>query len=254
MNLSVIMIVRNESANLAACLEGVATANEWVVVEHGSTDDTRHVARLLGVQLIETADWPGFGPQKNRALDAAKKDWILSLDADERVTPALMAEIRTAVASNQADAYEIPRLTQFCGTWIHHCGWTPDRVLRLFRRNAARFSDDLVHERLVMRDMNANIGRLTEPLLHYSYPTPSNYWQKLQRYSHDWAIQKHADGKRTSIVRAAASGAVAFVKSYFFRLGFLDGSMGFVVCCLQAQSAFGKYFELYWMNRQDEKH
>lgn len=252
MKLSVILIARSESANLRACLEGVAAADEVVVVEHGSDDDTGEVAAALGARVIAAPDWPGFGPQKNRALDAAEADWVLALDADERVTPALMAEIQAAIMSDQADAYEIPRLTQFCGVWIHHCGWTPDRVLRLFRRDAARFSDDLVHERLVMRNTQSRIARLGEPLLHYSYPTPASYWQKLQRYSHDWAAQKRAKGRRTTIGRAALSGAAAFVKSYFFRLGFLDGPMGFVVCSMQAQAAFGKYFELYWLNRQDE--
>ncbi len=252
MKLSVILIVCNESVNLEACLSGVTAADEYVVVEHGSDDDTAAIAAALGARVIVTPDWSGFGPQKNRALDVAQGNWVLALDADERVTPTLMAEILTAITSNQADAYEIPRLTQFCGTWIHHCGWAPDRVLRLFRRDFARFSDDLVHERLVMLNSQAKIGRLAEPLLHYSYPTPASYWKKLQRYSHDWALQKQAAGQRTSIFRAAVSGIAAFLRSYFFRLGFLDGSMGFVVCVLQAQAAFGKYFELYWLNQKNE--
>ena len=249
MKLSVILIVRNESANLKACLSGVTLADECVVVEHGSDDDTVETAAALGARVIIAPDWSGFGPQKNRALDAAQGNWVLALDADERVTPKLMAEILIAITSNQADAYEIPRLTQFCGTWIHHCGWTPDRVVRLFRRDSARFSNDLVHERLVMLHSQSRIGRLTEPLLHYSYPTPA---KKLQRYSHDWALQKQAEGQQTSIIRAAASGVTAFLRSYFLRLGFLDGSMGFVVCVLQAQAAFGKYFELYWLNQKNE--
>lgn len=251
MNLSVILIVRNEAANLPDCLSGVSEAGEIVVVEHASQDNTYEIARACGARVISTADWPGFGPQKNRALDLATGEWILAIDADERVTPALWSEIQAAIYSGGADAYEIPRLTQFCGQWIKHCGWTPDRVLRLFRRESARFSDDLVHEKLVMSDICLQIGRLQEPLLHYSYPNPDAYWQKLQRYSHDWAVQKYRNGKKTSIARAALSGLMAFIKSYFFRGGFLDGSMGFVVCMLQAQAAFGKYFELYWLNRKN---
>jgi glycosyltransferase involved in cell wall biosynthesis len=253
MKLSAVLIAHNEEANLEECVQSVALADECIVVEHGSTDRTPEIAARLGVRFEQTGDWPGFGLQKNRALDLAQGDWVLSLDADERVTPGLMAEVMAAISSGRSDAYEIPRRTQFCGSWIYHCGWSPDHVLRLFKRGSARFSPDKVHEKLVMNDPAARVGRLQQPLLHYSYPTPHQYWQKLQRYSHDWACQRHARGQNTTIARAALSGLAAFVKSYFFRLGFLDGAMGFVVCAMQGQAAFGKYFELYWLNRQDEK-
>ncbi len=172
MSLSVVVITRNEAANLRACLESVPFADEIVVLDSGSTDETVAIARECGARVTQTADWPGFGPQKNRALALASCDWVLSLDADERVTPALAAQIREAMASGVAAAYEIPRLTRFCGQWIHHCGWTPDRVLRLFRRGQARFSDDLVHERVLM-ELGTLRGRLTTALLHESYPTPA---------------------------------------------------------------------------------
>lgn len=253
MNLSVILIVHNESANLGSCLDTVTSADELVIVEHGSSDNTLEIASSFGARVVTTPDWPGFGAQKNRALDGATSEWVLSLDADERVTPALMTEIRMAIASGAADGYRIPRLTQFCGKWIRHCGWTPDEVLRLFKNGAARFSDDRVHEKLLMQEARRPVYSLNNPLLHYSYPTPGHYWEKLQRYSHDWALQQHQRGKRTSIFRAAFSGGYAFIKSYFFRLGFLDGAMGFVVCVLQAQAAFGKYFELYWLNKNNEQ-
>jgi hypothetical protein len=176
---------------------------------------------------------------------------VLCLDADERVTPQLRAEIEEQIARHgeQAVAFEIPRLTQFCGVWIRHCGWTPDFVLRLFRLGQARFSDDWVHESLRPSQQGVRIIRLRHPLLHYSYPTPDHYWRKLERYSRDWARQRHARGQRTSMGRAALSGLVAFVRSYFMRLGFLDGAMGFAVCTMQAQAAFGKYFELYCLSR-----
>ena len=154
------------------------------------------------------------------------------------------------MASGRAQAFEIPRLTRFCGQWIHHCGWTPDYVLRLFRRGSARFSDDLVHERVLLDGPRPM--RLASPLLHESYPTPEHYWRKLQAYSHAWAVQRHAQGRTTSMTRAALSGCAAFVRSYVLRLGFLDGAMGFAVCTMQAQAAFGKYFALYCLNRQDD--
>jgi glycosyltransferase involved in cell wall biosynthesis len=251
MSLSVVVITFNEAANLRECLGSVSFADELVVLDSGSTDDTVALARECGARVAQTTDWPGFGPQKNRALALASCDWVLSLDADERVTPELAAEIRSAMASGAHAAYEIPRLTRFCGTWIRHCGWTPDRVLRLFRRGQARFSDDLVHERVVT-ELPGRPGRLIHHLLHESYPTPAQYWRKLEAYSQAWAQQHHAKGRRTSMLRAAASGTVAFLRSYVLRLGFLDGAMGFAVCTMQAQAAFGKYFALYCLNRQDD--
>ena len=251
MSLSVVLITHNEEANIAACLQSVAFADELVVVDSGSTDATVAIARELGARVVGTPDWPGFGPQKNRALALARCDWVLSIDADERVTPALAAQIQAAMREGRAEAFELPRLTQFCGQWIHHCGWTPDHVLRLFRRGTAHFSEDLVHERVVTNSAGTP-ARLRSPLLHYSYPSPSHYWRKLEHYSQAWAAQRHAQGRSASMSRAVLSGVVAFVRSYFLRLGFLDGAMGFAVCTMQAQAAFGKYFALYCLNRKNE--
>lgn len=248
--LSVIIITLNEERNIADCLASVAFADEIVVVDSSSSDATQAVARKLGAHVVVTLDWPGFGLQKNRALDVAQYEWVLSLDADERVTPELAKEIQMVVASNDGSAYVMPRLTQFCGSWIRHCGWTPDHVLRLFRRESARFSDDLVHERVILAPGKPK--RLSGTLLHYSYPTPEHYWRKLEHYSLAWAEQRHLRGQKTSMPRAAMSGVVAFLKSYIFRLGFLDGSMGFAVCCMQGQAAFGKYFALYCLNKRND--
>jgi glycosyltransferase involved in cell wall biosynthesis len=268
--LSVILIANNESANILDCLASVSFADQIVVVDSGSTDNTVELARSAGAHVVQTTDWPGFGAQKNRALDLATCDWVFSIDADERVTPELAEQIKAAIiiefkndsnsannsANNsdskgnksvrQVEAYEIPRLTQFCGKWIRHCGWTPDYVLRLFRRGSARFSNDLVHERIVQSQ--GTCGKLSTPMLHFSYPTPAQYWRKLDQYSQAWAKQRHLEGKRVSMLRAAGAGMVAFVRSYVFRLGFLDGAMGFAVCTMQAQAAFGKYFSLYCLN------
>ncbi len=252
MRLSVVLITFNEAANLRACLASVAFADEWIVVDGGSTDGTQEIARAMGATVVEHADWPGFGRQKNRALALAHGAWVLSLDADERVSPALALEIEQRINSQPTDtAYELERSTQFCGQWIAHCGWTPDRVLRLFPRGQARFTDDLVHERLVAEPSQpfARTERLKAPLLHYSYPTPAHYWRKLQSYSQAWAEQRQAAGQTTSMLRAVLAGIAAFVRSYIFRLGFLDGAMGFAVCTMQAQAAFGKYFTLYCLNR-----
>ncbi len=259
LSLSVIVITRNEAKNIADCLASTSFADEWVVVDYASEDDTVDLARQAGAHVITTSDWPGFGPQKNRALDAAHGEWILSIDADERVTPALALHIKQAIArsgspqsahrpaAGDATAFQISRLTRFCGQWIHHCGWTPDYVVRLFRRDSARFSNDLVHERVLVTQKN--IPKLEGLLLHDSYPTPSHYWRKLEQYSQAWAIQRHAAGQQASMLHAGLSAFVAFVRSYIFRLGFLDGALGFAVCVMQAQAAFGKYFALYCLNR-----
>ncbi len=250
MRLSVVIITKNEAANLRECLAGLGFADEVVVLDNASTDGTADLARELGALVTDAPGWPGFGPQKNRALALARGDWVLSLDADERVTPELAQQIVRAMEEDRFAGYEIPRLTRFCGQWIHHCGWTPDRVLRLFRRGQANFSDDLVHERVVLR---GSAGRLESPLLHESYPTPAHYWRKLETYSDAWARQRHAQGKRTGMGRAVLSGMAAFVRSYLLRLGFLDGAMGLAVCTMQAQAAFGKYFALYCLNKQDDQ-
>ncbi len=254
-NLTVAIITRDERENIGPCLDAVSFADQWVVLDSGSTDGTCELARERGAEVTVSSDWPGFGPQKNRAINLARCEWILSLDADERVTPQLREEIRTAIAryQDQAVAFEIPRLTQFCGVWIRHCGWTPDYVLRLFRRGQARFSDDLVHESVRPERSDLRIVRLKSPLLHYSYPTPGHYWRKLERYSQDWARQRHAQGQTATMSRAAVSAGAAFLRSYLLRGGFLDGAMGFAVCTMQAQAAFGKYFELYCLSQKGEQ-
>lgn len=248
--LSVIIITLNEAANIEACLRSVSFADEVLVLDAGSSDQTAELARGCGALVHVTTDWPGFGRQKNRALELAQYPWVLSLDADERVPSDLARQIQGVLGEGSGVAYEIPRLTQFCGRWIRHGGWTPDYVLRLFRKDSARFSDDLVHERVVIR--SGVSARLTAPLLHYSYPTPSHYWRKLEQYSQAWAEQRFARGQKTSMARAALAGVVAFLRSYFFRLGFLDGAMGFAVCTMQAQAAFGKYFALYCLNHKND--
>ena len=248
MSLSVIIITRNESANIVACLESVAFADEVIVLDGQSTDDTVSLAQNGGAKVFIAPSWEGFGPQKNKALGYASHDWVLSIDADERVSADLAREIQMVLSQPQHTLYDIPRLTNFCGQWIHHCGWRPDRVARLFQKHTARFSDDVVHEKLISNDQHAK-GKLQHSLLHYSYPSAQSYWRKLQVYSQAWADQKFAQGQTTSMPRAVSSGLVAFIKSYIFRLGFLDGSMGLAVCIMQAQAAYGKYFTLYCLNQ-----
>jgi len=253
MKLSVVIITKNEADNIKACLDSVGFADEWIIVDSGSTDGTAGIARAAGATVIETSDWPGFGPQKNRALDAARGEWILSLDADERITDALRAEITAALDAPQYEAYALPRLSSFCGCFIRHAGWYPDYIVRLFRRGAGRFSDDLVHES-VMIEKPAQTGRLRSPMLHDSYPDDDAYLRKLGQYSTLGAEQAFKAGKRSSLSRAIAHACTAFLRSYVFKRGFLDGRAGVMVAISTAESTYHKYFKLMLLTQAERRH
>ena len=254
--LSVILITKNEAANVAGCLASVAFADEWIVVDANSSDATAEIARQHGASVIHTDDWPGFGPQKSRALAAARGRWVLSIDADERVTPELAKSIRAAIeaetsghASNQdsqADrgklaGYELSRMSNFCGQWMHHGDWYPDRVLRLFRREAGRFSNDLVHERLIVEGPT---GRLQGELLHDSMPTLEGALDKMNRYSSGRAQDKVKAGDGGGFMAAFSHAVWAFVRCYVVRRGFLDGRLGFVLAVYVAEGTWYRYLKM----------
>lgn len=239
--LSVIIITRNEAANIGACLASVSWADEVVVVDTASTDDTVAIAESMGARVYRYADWPGFGPQKNRALGHAGGDWVFSLDADERVTPELRAELEQAMRVADADGYYCPRLSQFCGQFVRHSGWYPDYVLRLFKRGAGRFSDSLVHESVLM---DGRTARLKSPLLHYSYRTREDVSRKVEHYSSAAARQMFEAGKRSNLAGALLSGGWAFVRTYLLRMGVLDGRAGWHIARMNARTTWLKYRKL----------
>lgn len=243
--LSVILITKNEAANIRPCLQSVAFADEIIVVDSGSTDGTAEIARSQGAKVFVHTDWPGFGPQKNRALDQATGDWVFSIDADERVTPELRTELHQAMQSGCADGYFVPRLSQFCGVFVHHSGWYPDYVLRLFRRGKGRFSDSLVHERV---QLNGSSARLKTPLLHYSYLDRADVERKVAHYSDAAARQMFTTGKRASLLRAALSAGWAFVRTWVIRLGILDGRAGWGIAVMNARTTWLKYRKLAALN------
>lgn len=244
MRLSVIIITRNEAANIEACIRSVAFADEIVVLDSGSDDATVELARASGARVTTATDWPGFGPQKNRALALASGEWVLSLDADERVTPELAAEIQTVLAAPAHDAYDIPRLSSFCGRYIRHSGWWPDRVVRLFRRGTARFSDAAVHEKVVS---DGPVGRIRAHMLHHTYPDLSSALRKMDRYSSDAAAAMYARGKRATLASALGHGTWTFIRIYLVRRGFLDGRHGFVLAVVAAMGSFARYSKLMFM-------
>lgn len=249
--LSAIVITRNEAHNLHDCLQSMhGLVDEIIVVDSQSSDNTVAIAQQHGAKVSQPADWPGFGPQKNRALDLATCDWVFSIDADERVTPELAAEIKNLLQSGDANAaYKVPRLSSYCGKFIHHAGWQPDYVLRLFKRGTARFSDDLVHERVVTEQP---VHALKQHLLHYSYLNFSQVLSKVDAYSTASAKQAYARGKRSSVAGALGHGAWAFFRTYIIRRGFLDGAHGLALSISNAETSYYKYLKLWHMQQAEE--
>jgi glycosyltransferase involved in cell wall biosynthesis len=224
--------------------------DEIIVVDSQSTDNTVAIAQQHGAKVAQPNDWPGFGPQKNRALDLASCDWVFSIDADERVTPMLAAEIKQLLKLGGAHAaYKLPRLSSYCGKFIRHAGWQPDYVLRLFKRDSARFSDDLVHERVVTVQP---VIALQNHLLHYSYLNFSQVLSKVDAYSTASAKQAYARGKRSSVLGALGHGAWAFFRTYVIRRGFLDGAHGLALAISNAETSYYKYLKLWHMQQVEE--
>ena len=236
---SVYVIAYNDEPNMRACLESVAGwADELIVVDSHSTDGTAAIAAEFTKKIYQV-DFAGFGALRNQAIGYCSHEWIFSLDTDERMTPALQEEIRQVLARpNPADAYFVPRKNFFLGRWIKHCGWYPDHVLRLFRREAGRFSDNLVHERVIV---DGAIGTLSHHLLHYSYTEARQVEDKIQRYARAGAKEMALRGKRVSPLKPWINGGWAFVRTYFLRRGFLDGATGAAIARMNARSAFLKY-------------
>lgn len=248
MGLSVILITKNEEANLKDCLESISFANEIIVVDSQSSDKTVEIAQSFGAKVENTSDWPGFGPQKNRALNLATQDWVLSIDADERVTPELKDEILAVINGiSSADCYAIPRLSWYCGRFIKHSGWYPDYVDRLFKRGSAKFSDHLVHERLLP---NGTVKKLKHHFLHYSFKNFSQVLQKIDGYSTASAEQALKKGKKSSVLKAIGHGLWAFFRTYFLRLGFLDGQQGLALAISNAEGTYYRYIKIWLLNQK----
>jgi glycosyltransferase involved in cell wall biosynthesis len=239
--LGVAIITKNAANHLAECLRSVAFAAEIVVLDSGSTDQTIEIAMCHGARVIQSGEWPGFGPQKNVAIDALTTPWILSIDADEIVSPELAKSICKAVAQPEAAVYALDRLSNFCGQWIHHSGWYPDWIPRLFRSGTARFSTDLVHERLVYEEP---CNRLTGKLLHYSYDDLETVLRKMDSYSTLGAEQRRAWGKKSTVGQALGRGAWAFFRTYVLRRGFLDGRAGIIIAIFNAETVYWRFLKL----------
>jgi glycosyltransferase involved in cell wall biosynthesis len=240
--LSLVVITRDAAADLEDCLASAPFAAEALVVDSGSADHTVEVARAAGARVVVEA-WRGFGPQKQFAVAAARHDWVLCLDADERVTPALDAAIRAAFAAGAPPlaGYALARRNRFLGRWLAHGEGYPDWTVRLFDRRRARWSDDAVHERV---HVDGPVGRLAGDLLHRSAESIEAYVAKQNRYTSIQAAAMHARGEPAPAAQLLLSPLVRFVRFYVFRLGFLDGAAGFAHIAIGAFASFLKYAKL----------
>ncbi len=246
MKLTVTVITLNEAANIGAALASVAWADEIIVLDAGSTDGTVAIAREHATR-VEVVEWPGYGAQKNRAADLASNDWILSIDADERITPELAAEIRQVLENPAAGGYRIPRVTWYLGRWIRSTDWYPDLQLRLYDRRVGRWNLRPVHESV---DLRGTPGRLRHEIQHYAYRDISHHLRTIDRYTTLAADQWAAEGRGTSAVSAALHGMLAFLRNYVLRGGIRDGSAGLLVSVLNSYYVFLKHAKLWERQRR----
>jgi glycosyltransferase involved in cell wall biosynthesis len=238
--LSAVLITRNAASQLPACLAALSFCDEIVVVDSGSTDDTAAIARGHGARVIEQ-EWLGFGPQKQFAVGQASNDWVLCIDADERVSDELRAGIVAELAAPKFRAYRFPRCNRFMGRYLRHGEGYPDWSLRLFDRRHARWSDDAVHEKVLT---GAVVGELRGDLLHDSAETLAHYLAKQDRYTTLAAQEALARGKRATLLHMMLSPLVRFIKFYFVRLGLLDGLPGLVHILVGCRNSHMKYAKM----------
>lgn len=251
--LAAVLIVKNEAANLRPCLASVrALVDEIVILDSGSSDDTTAIAAEFGAHLFVNTQWPGFGKQRQLAQSYVQSDWLLWLDADERVSPALAEAISQVMTQPANDTiYACSRLSWVFGRFIRHSGWYPDRVLRLYPKALTSYNDALVHEKVEVR-ANMQIVNLPGDLLHFTYRDLEHYLVKSAGYAKAWADQRTLRGKKSSLSQGLLHALGCFAKMYIFKAGFLDGKQGLLLAILSAHSTFVKYADL-WVRQQPEQ-
>lgn len=237
---SAVLITLNAASQLKVCLESVAFCDEIVVVDSGSTDGTTELAQRYGARVLQ-AEWRGFGQQKQFAVEQAAHDWVLCIDADERVSEALCASIEATLVAPANAAYRFARCNRFMGRYLRHGEGYPDWSLRLFDRRCARWSDNVVHEKVLF---DGNVGTLAGDLLHDSAESLESYLTKQNRYTTLAAEDAIARGKEVNVVRLVISPVVRFVKFYVLRLGFLDGVPGLIHILIGCGNSIGKYAKM----------
>lgn len=242
-NLSVIVIAKNEQDNIGRCLQSVAWADEIIVLDSGSTDNTIKIANEFTNKVFST-DWQGYGIQKQRALDHATCEWVLSLDADESVTPALKKELLLAIQNQQADAFRIPILLNFYGKQLNYSGCYRQHI-RLFRRAGAYYTKKLVHEEVLL-PAASNVFKLKAPIYHHSFRDVSHALQKINQYSSTTAQIRAGENRSSSILKAIGSSMLMFLRCYFLQFGFLEGQRGLLIAILNAHGSFYRHTKMIY--------
>ena len=246
--LTVALIVQNEADKLPACLDSVVGwADEIVVIDSGSQDGSQDIARRYGAQVHEYPDWPGFGKQRQRAQSHVQTEWVLWLDADERVSSRLQHSIQAALARHsptEAVVFELTRFSWAFGRFIRPSGWYPDQIVRLYPTRLTGSSDDLVHESVQIPN-GTDIIPLSGDLLHYTFDDFDRYLSKQSRYAHAWAVQKQQQGKTATPWQGVRHALFTFVKMYALKRGFMDGKQGLLLAVASAQFVFFKYAQLW---------
>lgn len=249
MGISVITITYNEERNITDCLESVKWADEVIIVDAHSSDHTREIAQRYTNKIYQTK-WVGYSEAKSFALNYVINDWVLWIDADERVTPELAREIQTLLKfPNTFAGYEVGRKAYFLGRWIQYCGWYPGYVVRLFKRGGAQFTSSKVHEKI---NLNGPIGRLKNDLIHLTDDTLYHYFNKFNRYTTLAAQELLQAGKKFSLYDILIRPLFMFIKMYFVRLGFLDGMHGLILSMLSSAYVFTKYAKLWDIARTSD--
>lgn len=238
--ISATIITKNEEKNIAECLETLAWVDEIVVLDCGSEDKTMEIARQY-TDKVFMREWQGQGLQKNRAVDLAQGPWIFSIDADERVTPELAEEIRRITAASNHTAYAMRRKNMYRDQWIRYGGWWPDWVKRLFIKGEARFNDRVIHDTLEVR---STVGKLSQPLLHYSFRSAEDFLERAHRYSIHTAREMHREGRRATLWTAASHSLYNLFQCYILRLGFLEGGSGILISVSHFVGCFYRYMIL----------
>lgn len=249
MNISVTILTKNSAKYLEEVIASAKDFNEVLIYDNGSTDNTLEIAKKFPNVRIVQGTFDGFGPTHNKASNAAKNDWILSIDSDEPITPRMAQEIAQLKLDDGA-VYSFPRDNYFNGKFIKWCGWYPDRVIRLYNRTKTKFSDAQVHESVI--DTNMKRIEMKGALKHYSYGSISDFLTKMQSYSTLFAVQNQGK-KSSSPLKAVLHGMFAFWKSYLLKRGFLGGYEGFIISAYNGHTAFYKYIKLYEANQKLSK-
>ena len=240
---SIVIVTKNEEANIEAALDSVKDAAEIVVIDSFSSDRTVEICRKYTDKVFRK-EWEGFAKQKQSAVDLAEGPWVFMLDADERFTPELKAEVINAIKENSHDGFYAPRKNFFMDRWIRHGGWWPDYTLRLFKKHSGRVEDREVHEKVIV---NGSVSHLKNPLVHYTYNSVSDYLKRMDIYSTLAAKELKKNGVAPNVLDLLIRPPVTFIKMFFLKLGFLDGRFGLVLAVLYSYYTFLKYAKTWEM-------